>query len=72
MRNKIMERLLLGLSYLNPKEYRMNCFMDKLHLMVKLKERIYELSTDQSKKEEVDSLKKLLKRIQNNPEIKSI
>lgn len=50
----------------------MNCFMDKLHLMVKLKERIYELSSDKSKKEEVASLRRLLEIIQRNPESKSV
>lgn len=50
----------------------MNCFMDKLHLMVKLKERIYELSSDTSKKDEVASLKRLLEMIQRNPDSKTI
>jgi hypothetical protein len=46
--------------------------MDKLHLMVKLKEKIYELSSDKSKKEEVASLKRLLEKVQREPNIKSI
>ena len=50
----------------------MNCFMDKLHLMVKLKERIYELSAYKSKKDEVASLKRLLEIVQRNPDIKSV
>jgi len=50
----------------------MNFFMDKLHLMVKLKERIYELSLDKSKKDEVASLKRLLEMIQRNPDVKSV
>jgi hypothetical protein len=40
--------------------------------MVKLKERIYELSADASKKDEVASLKRLLEKIQHNPDIKSV
>lgn len=50
----------------------MNFFMDKLHLMVKLKERIYELSSDKSKQDEVDSLKRLLEIIQRDPDVKSV
>lgn len=50
----------------------MNFLMDKLNLMVKLKERIYELKSDKSKQEEVASLQKLLEQIHKNPNIKSI
>jgi len=50
----------------------MNYFMDKLHLMVKLKEKIYELKSDKSKQDQVASLQKLLDQIDKNPNVKSI
>ena len=50
----------------------MNCFMDKLHLVVKLKEKIYELKSDKSKKDEIASLQRLLEQIHKNPSMKSI
>jgi hypothetical protein len=46
--------------------------IDKLHLMVKLKERIYELKRDISKQDEVSRLQKLLDRIQSNTHLKHI
>jgi len=50
----------------------MNCFLDKLHLMVKLKEKIYELKADKSKQDEVASLQRLLDQIHKNPSMKSV
>ena len=50
----------------------MNCFMDKLHLMVKIKEKIYELSSNPTEKDEVARLKKLLEKVQREPHRKYI
>jgi len=46
--------------------------MDKVNLMVKLKERIYELRYDASKKDEIERLQRLLKRISSNPDVKYV
>jgi len=50
----------------------MNIFMEKVSLMVKLKERIYSIKNDTTKKDELQALIKLLNRIQRNPDKKSI
>jgi hypothetical protein len=46
--------------------------MDKLHLMVKLKERIYTLSRDITKQGERKQLEKLLDRLQSDTHLKHI
>ena len=46
--------------------------MDKLQMMVQLKERLYELRRTQSQSEEVRRLEKLLKKLQTTPNAKFI